>query len=131
MSTEDFIKGYLDCAAWLAVDAEKWEAVEGLDASDFTKAARAQAARECKGFLGCLEKLGLDLDSVDASGTDRDGRKWSSYEMHGHDFFLTRNHHGMGYWDRDYGPLGDELTKAAHTFGESTAILSRRGKLSF
>lgn len=126
MNTEDFIKGYLDCAAWLAVDAREWEAVEGLDASDFTKVAKAQAARECKDFLRHLKELGLDLDKT---GDGQVGAP--SCQRHGHDFFLTRNGHGAGYWDRGYGSLGDRLTDAAHAYGESTAILSRRGKLSF
>ncbi len=34
----------------------------------------------------------------------------------GHDFWLTRNHHGVGFWDRDLGELGDKLTELAHTF---------------
>lgn len=34
-----------------------------------------------------------------------------------HDFWLTRNHHGAGFWDGDY-ENGDELTKIAHDFGE-------------
>ena len=29
-----------------------------------------------------------------------------------HDFWLTRNGHGVGFWDRDLGEVGDKLTKA-------------------
>lgn len=36
----------------------------------------------------------------------------------GYDFALTRNHAGVGYWDRDLGDVGDKLTKAAHAYGE-------------
>lgn len=36
----------------------------------------------------------------------------------GHDFHLTRNHHGCGYWDGDWPKkLGQYLTKAAHAYG--------------
>lgn len=35
----------------------------------------------------------------------------------GHDFILTRNGHGTGFWDRGLGELGDTLTKWAKTFG--------------
>lgn len=34
-----------------------------------------------------------------------------------HDFYLTRNGHGAGFWDGDY-EKGDELTKIAKSFGE-------------
>lgn len=35
-----------------------------------------------------------------------------------HDYWLTRNHHGAGFWDRGLGGLGDRLTKAAQLDGE-------------
>ena len=36
----------------------------------------------------------------------------------GHDFALTRNHHGAGFWDRGLGPIGDALTTASHAYGQ-------------
>lgn len=41
-------------------------------------------------------------------------------EQFGHDFSLTRNRHGAGFWDRGYGDLGDWLTIVAHAMGEAT-----------
>jgi hypothetical protein len=46
----------------------------------------------------------------------------------GHDFALTRNHHGAGFWDRGMGDLGDTLTDAAHPYGESTASITDGGE---
>ena len=43
--------------------------------------------------------------------------------QHGHDFALTRNHHGAGFWDRGYGDVGDALTEAAHAFGTADVYL--------
>lgn len=37
-------------------------------------------------------------------------------ESAGVDFWLTRNHHGAGFWDRDLGAAGDALTQAAHGY---------------
>ena len=45
-------------------------------------------------------------------------------EQAGHDFWLTRNNHGTGYWDRPeiYGEsYADMFTKYAQSFGESDA----------
>lgn len=36
----------------------------------------------------------------------------------GHDFWLTRNHHGAGFWDRGLGEVGNMLTTAAHKWPE-------------
>jgi len=38
----------------------------------------------------------------------------------GHDFNLTRNHHGAGFWDRGYGDLGDWLTRVAQAMGSQS-----------
>jgi len=47
---------------------------------------------------------------------------WNAYEQHGHDFALTRNHHGTGFWDRGYGDVGDRLTQAAQAYGEHSVL---------
>ena len=36
----------------------------------------------------------------------------------GHDFWLTRNHHGAGFWDRGLGAVGERLTDATRPYGE-------------
>ena len=40
----------------------------------------------------------------------------------GHDFILTRNGHGTGFWDRGLGEIGDRLTKWAKTFGSIESL---------
>lgn len=47
----------------------------------------------------------------------------------GHNFALTRNHHGTGFWDRGLGDLGDKLTTAAHAFGEQNLYVGDDGLL--
>lgn len=36
----------------------------------------------------------------------------------GHDFWLTRNRHGAGFWDRGLGDAGRRLTDASYAYGE-------------
>lgn len=38
-------------------------------------------------------------------------------EQLGHDFSLTRNHHGAGFWDRGWEELGDWLTRISQAMG--------------
>jgi len=40
------------------------------------------------------------------------------YPQAGHDFWLTRNGHGAGFWDRGLGEVGDKLTEMCKEFGE-------------
>jgi hypothetical protein len=48
-------------------------------------------------------------------------------EQAGHDFQLTRNHHGTGFWDRGY-KHGDALTTLAHTFGTFGLMVTGHGE---
>lgn len=49
----------------------------------------------------------------------------SNFAQHGHDFALTRNGHGAGFWDRGYpDAIGQALTEAAQAYGEATLFLS-------
>jgi hypothetical protein len=51
------------------------------------------------------------------------------YSQMGHDFWLTRNRHGAGFWDRGLGALGDRLTSAAHAYGEVDLYVGDDGRL--
>lgn len=52
-------------------------------------------------------------------------------ERAGRDFWYTRNGHGCGFWDRDLGAVGDELTKQAKTFSELSPYLGDDGHIYF
>lgn len=47
----------------------------------------------------------------------------------GHDFLLTRDHHGAGFWDRGLGDRGDRLTKASHPYGDSGFYVGDDGQV--
>jgi hypothetical protein len=44
-------------------------------------------------------------------------------EQAGHDLFMTRNGHGCGFWDGDWDPCGDVLTRIAKDMGEQHAYV--------
>ncbi|GAA3632936.1 hypothetical protein [Microlunatus ginsengisoli] len=46
-----------------------------------------------------------------------------------HDFWLTRNRHGAGFWDRGYGEDGDTLTEAAHAYGGVDLYIGEDGRI--
>jgi len=46
----------------------------------------------------------------------------------GHDFWLTRQGHGAGFWDGDYPePAGEQLTEISKTFGETDIYVGDDG----
>ena len=103
---EEFLKAYLECAAFA-------DAPEGYGHLDFTKASKAKAKKDCEAFFNANEKM-IEAD----------------FSQAGHDFWLTRNGHGAGFWDREeiWGEYNATfLTGAAHAFGECSVLLTGRG----
>jgi hypothetical protein len=65
-------------------------------------------------------------DMIRADVADFTAANWSDLRelepgQAGHDFSLSRNGHGAGYFDRGLGDLGDRLQDAARVYGESHA----------
>jgi hypothetical protein len=49
-------------------------------------------------------------------------------ERAGHDFWLTRNGHGCGFWDGDWSDEVEQvLTDAAHAYGETDLYIGDDG----
>lgn len=50
-------------------------------------------------------------------------------DLAGFCFFLNRNGHGTGFWDRDAGECGEVLNKASHKYGETCESITKRGRI--
>lgn len=135
----DFIKGYVYALTWTAliVDRELYDETgeTGCDAyaygyEDLDAEARATVERVCDMFIVANSDL-LAEYAEQMDGTDPDGSGWG--QQAGYDFWMTREGHGVGFWDRDLGELGRKLTDAAHTFGEADIfpVLNDDGTISF
>lgn len=68
-------------------------------------------------FFEAAEAMGFDAVEHRAMMIYHDqGDEWGHAA---HDFILTRNRHGAGFWDGDWHePWGDKLTKLAESFGQ-------------
>lgn len=110
-----FVRGYLEAALFTApesaidvdFDGHIIESVMHASLDDFSPKAIRRAEADCRSFLESNEALIEELLQV-APDMGR----------HGHDFYLTRTRSGVGFWDRDYGPLGEQMTQAAHRYPE-------------
>ena len=115
MNFDAFFDGYVECALWSSTDDSDPSGGKPLDEydGDLTKKALASMRRDCRGFLTAEVRAWL------AEGG------WSDSEA-GHDFWLTRNRHGAGFWDRGRGEPGSKLTEAAHAYGSSYLHVHRK-----
>lgn len=108
-----FIAGYKEAALWSSADThpDTQEHV-CLDDFEWAQGESDKRAEEARDFMVYAGDLLHDYARERTCGPDYD-----EWECAGHDFWLTRNGHGAGYWDRGLGELGDKLTAAAKTFG--------------
>jgi hypothetical protein len=120
-----FALAYLECALWSstahgAPDMEEDDDTSmesyGYGADDIEPKEILKALRDCRDFYRS------NLELLDESG--------DAFEQHGHDFWLTRNHHGAGFWDRGYpSKIGNGLTQNAHAYGERNLYVGDDGQI--
>lgn len=81
-------------------------------------------------FRTQAEGLGFDASEHCAMmlHPDCEGDAWNAAA---HDFILTRNGHGTGFWDsgRWVEPWGDKLTKLSESFGTFSAYIEDDGSI--
>ena len=106
----EFFEAYVDCAHWLLPEDEA--------PCPHHRCGSLRAMRkDCKAFIERVQELKIPTDG------------WTSSQA-GHDFFLTRNGHGAGFWDRYWGghpheAAGDALSDVAKHFGETHEHVTR------
>ena len=101
-----FTIAYVEAALWSSMDntndlgGEPLDATHGFD--DIAPETLVSIQEDCETFQrDHAEDIGGDLERA------------------GHDFWLTRNHHGAGFWDGDWqDEVGQRLTDASHAYGD-------------
>lgn len=116
-----FVRAYLLCAVWSSTgdDTDSSLMDLGFHPDDLTLEAQAYAEEDCREFLSA-NVVALIVRAIEDPPK---GATPYSYEQAGHDFWLTRNHHGAGFWDRGLGEVGDKLTEEAQAHGSADLIL--------
>ncbi len=104
-----FQSGYIEAALWSSTDETDEQGGEPLDRNytleDIAPEALAKMLADCDAFEAQNEDL------LALAGTR---------EQNGHDFWLNRNGHGVGFWDRGYLIVGEKLSDACKAFGEAS-----------
>lgn len=112
-----FFRQYLETALWSSTDESTESGGEPMDQNysvdDIPEDVQERLREECRHFITDNEADLADIDPGQA----------------GHDFWLTRNRHGAGFWDRGLGEIGRRLTDAAHAWGSVEPYVSDDGKV--
>lgn len=114
---DDFTRGYITCALWSTNDESDEQGGAPLDANygpeDLALETLAQMIADCERFQ---EDNADDLEEAENLYVVRDRTSAASYA--GHDFWLSRNGHGAGYFDRGDEEVWDRLTAACKQWPE-------------
>ena len=112
---QQFINAYIDAALWSSTDDNGFP----LDETSATLSADALRVmcRDADKFLkaNCTLICAMPIDYT--------------LESAGHDFWLTRCGHGVGFWDRGADTIGHLLTDAAEECGSVDLIVDDDDKI--
>lgn len=118
---DEFTRSFFQAALWSTVanatnndNDDRSFAALGYDIDDFDPHVRNALAEECESFQ---EEFG---DAIDADVQRSPAMPWpSNRELAGYGLWMTRNGHGVGFWDGDWPePLSEILTDSAQRLGE-------------
>jgi hypothetical protein len=115
MSFREFFNAYQYAALWTCCDIEGRPLDESFHAEDIADDARKEMRAECLEFWETHEQTWTEAGLDDAQA--------------GTDFWLTRNGHGTGFWDRGLGEAGRLLSDAAKVYGSSDLYVGEAGCL--
>jgi hypothetical protein len=107
-----FTEAYIEAALWSSVDDSGNPLDSQYSSDDLAPETLAKMVDDCTRFQD--DHAALITDDKQA----------------GHDFWLTRNHHGAGFWDGDWPePSASTLTAASHAFGSFDLYVGDDGLL--
>lgn len=128
---DSFTRAYLTTALWSSNDESDEQGGEPMDRNysqaDFAPATLEKMAADCARFQA--EQSETIQAAID-TGEVRFGPDFDAIGRAGHDFWLTRNGHGCGFWDGDWPePMADTLSAAARAFGPCDLYVGDDGKI--
>lgn len=123
-NADDFTRAYIVCALWTGIEypedhemADRDKDYSG-DPSELDQATLESMMTQCKEFQAQASAI---IAAADATGECERGPDCdTALARAGHDFWLTRNGHGAGFWDGDWPePYATQLDDLSKVFGES------------
>ena len=128
------VDGYIDCQLWAQGDFEHSPDSEYHDCDDCAHGeflstfygrddiSDDYVSRVREEIAGIVVNHPLAVRMFLNSGMFRSANSRERNEQFGMDFYLTREGHGAGFWDRGLGLLGDYLTTIAKYHGSADLL---------
>lgn len=117
---------YIECALWASVymgpeerSEDDPETFDEFSATDIADDTLWQMAQDWNDFQRNQSPL-LEEAETEFGYTIRQAA---------HDFWLTRNGHGAGFWDRGIGEIGEKLSSAARVYGSQDLWADEDGQI--
>lgn len=124
LQSDPFFRQYVATALWSSNDESTPEGGEpfdkNYDETDIADESLQKMLDDCVSFQAHAEQ---PLSAAYSNGYEA--------SRAGHDFWLTRNGHGTGFWDRDEleGGLGKELTRISKEYPECDLYIGDDGSI--
>ena len=113
MDFDSFLYAYIEAALWSSVDEDGEPIDDNYNIENMSVGLLASMTDDCRVFW---DRNG---PYIQACHDPHARSEWSTYEQAGHDFWLTRNGHGDGFWDgrHIWGPYTHRFTEDSKRFG--------------
>jgi hypothetical protein len=108
---DDFTRSYIETALFTSTQDEGIPLEREYDIEDIAPSSLNAMVSDCQQFQQQNAEALQEKSSIQG----------------GHDFWLTRNGHGAGFWDGDWPENGKTLTLAAKKFGEANLYVGDDG----
>ncbi len=113
MNLDAFTLAYIKCALWSSEDEDGQPLDEKYQIKHISAETLAEMIADCRDFQ--REHL---------------GEVAANFSQAGHDFWLTRNRHGSGFWDGGWPEdIGRELSNAAKGFRKFSLCIGSDGRI--
>lgn len=124
LDLESAFAAYVECALWSSTDDDGIPLDRNYSTDDIDPATLERMRSDVSQFVrNCDADLCL-WDQGDA---------YAQATQAGHDFWLTRNGHGCGFWEQEWTDLptnpGERLDRAAKAFGSFDLYVGDDGKI--
>lgn len=106
---DSFTRGYISAALWSSFDDNEEPLDSNYDIGDIHVNTLEAMIEDCKKFQIESRKLLYLATKKDPSYDESSA---------GHDFWLSRNGHGAGFFDRNLGTVGEKLHDLAKKYRE-------------
>ena len=118
---QSFFDAYVDAALWSSIDDNDEPLDSNYAPSDIDRKSFEKMRADCNQF---------QTENAEYLTADNVNTRYGVDAQAGHDFWLTREHHGCGFWDGDWvEPAATKLTESAHRFGEVYLFVGDDGKI--